>query len=126
MRGESQYKIVEIHFARLSNKHIPYFTYMIVCGPRGGKYLLDPYNVQYMLVSQIGGGALPRLDPLISSYAHRNNIYMLYTGPDSFGDKDLSVIAKRLNAHPLIRRSNRTDYYTLCNKLDLTKIIKGA
>lgn len=125
MAGRFQYKITEIHFARKSVNHIPYFTYMLIEGPRGGKYLLDMFNIECIIRQQAKIGALPRIDLRLNRYARENNILSLDTGDDSYTDTDLMRIAKNIGAHPLIRKKNRVDFYSLCNKIDLTFLIKG-
>lgn len=45
----AEYKFVEFGYCQLSVKHVPYFIYSIVEGPRGGQYILDEFNTEVLM-----------------------------------------------------------------------------
>jgi len=48
------YRLDKLVMVKLSSTHIPYFGYIIVVGPRGGKYLLDQFNAEVMTRRAVG------------------------------------------------------------------------
>lgn len=48
------YRLDKLVMVKLSSTHIPYFGYIIVVGPRGGKYLLDQLNTEVMTRYAVG------------------------------------------------------------------------
>lgn len=125
MRGEGSYKIVKVVAAAQSPRHIPYLVYVIVAGPKGGKYLLDLFNIEMIIRNKITSkiDAFYSIESILLSYARRIGIYTEVREQDT-SDKALMDVAKQLNAKPIIRKGQRTSYYTLLNKLDISGLIE--
>lgn len=125
MGKSSTFKIVQICSGRQSVKHLQYFVYMVVQGPKGGKYLLDLYNIELILSERFGRDRVigfGKVERLLLSYGLRHSI-MVDVGYVSTSDKDLVEYAKHIKAVPVVRKKSRTHYYTLLNKIDFGDMV---
>lgn len=123
---EKTFKIKRVYAGQKSSRHIPYYKYMIVEGPRGGKYLVDLYNLGLLMKAQYDEmeiSGFGRVEQLILSYARRHSLIVIENHDRPFNDKELVELAKRINAKPLVRNKSRTDFYMLANKIDFKDLI---
>lgn len=98
---------------------------MVVQGPKGGKYLLDLYNIELILSERFGRDRVigfGKVERLLLSYGLRHNI-MVDAGYVSTSDKDLVEYTKHIKAVPVVRKKSRTHYYTLLNKIDFGDMV---
>ncbi len=114
------YKISEVHIAKLSEKHIPYFMYAIVIGPKGGKYLIDIYNIEQIAFYRNDYNRAYNIDAKIRYYAMRNGIAVIHNNNVNCDEQTLLNIAKNLKIPAIIRKRGRSEYYRLLHKLDLS------
>lgn len=45
---ENYYRLDKLVMVKFNKAHIGYFGYLIIVGPRGGRYLLDQFNTEVM------------------------------------------------------------------------------
>lgn len=129
MDRKGNYKIVEVHIGRNSKMHIPYFAYIVAQGPKGGKYLIDLFNIELMAFEQIGRPIRGPMSEELISYGIRTGKAVMHEGDFSTSDENLIKMAKSIGATPLVRKQHRTEFYRLKNSLDIrcifnTEVVK--
>jgi len=96
------YRLEKLVMVKLSSTHIPYFGYIIVVGPRGGKYLLDQFNTEVMTRRAVGGiitkisycGAIHRY-MIRENRAHYTDICIDDGTIGEFAKKESATLLKR-------------------------------
>ena len=122
MAKRGNYIITEVHVARQSKNHIPYFIYIIIEGPRGGKYLLDLFNIEMIIWNQLPGYRNMTMSQALISYGNKTNKIIMHQGNLTFNDETLVAIAKDMKAVPLVRKAHREEYYRLNFNFDASCI----
>lgn len=96
------YRLDKLVMVKLSSTHIPYFGYIIVVGPRGGKYLLDQFNTEVMTRYAVGDiiteisycGAIHR-HMIRENRAHYTDICIDDGNIGEFAKKESATLLKR-------------------------------
>ena len=96
------YKLDRLVMVKLSSTHIPYFGYIIVVGPRGGKYLLDQFNTEVMTRCAVGDmitkisycGAIHRY-MIRENRVHYTDICIADGNIGEFAKKESATLLKR-------------------------------
>ena len=112
------YKISKVVAVKLSPCHIPYFGYAIIEGPKGGKALIDLFNLEQLLFARDSRLRAIRLETAILSYANSKGILRYVSDLDT-SDKGLSDIAKKHSIEKLIRKGNRSCFYKFNARLNI-------
>ena len=120
-RGLNTYTISQVVAVRETPNHIPYIAYAIISGPRGGRLLVDYYNLERIILNRIRDSRVCRIDPIIQDIAREQGRLRFVERCDT-SDLGLKGLANSMGIRPVIRNSGRFEYKRLFDKLDITSI----
>lgn len=72
------YYIETVLFCKRSKIHIPYFIGIVIVGPKGGKYLLDTFNSEKLILHIKGWYVLHnKMDVIMKEIGHNMGNYLV-------------------------------------------------
>lgn len=83
------YKIIKFIYCKLSANHIPYFICSYIQGPKGGVYVLDEFNTEY-LFKKITGLQLSGKESIVRSLVSKNGIGLKYSEYDAEANRKIA------------------------------------
>lgn len=96
------YKISKLVMVKLHDTHIPYFGYLEITGPKGGKYIVDEFCTQFVCRAATNEKSIGLHEAIIMFRACRRLGIVEYKKMES-GDEALKKLAREAKATPLIR-----------------------
>lgn len=98
-----EYKIHKIVFTQLTNRHIPYFGYVLASDNLGNKYIIDEFNIEIILREL---GITNKASNILYNFANSNNILQFTT--EAINDITIGDVATKIN-YTLLRRKEKED-----------------
>lgn len=89
MFKQGEYKILSIGLQQETPNHVPYPIFGIVEGPKGGKILLDSYNLDRLFAIASNHSIQVRISSYLASFANRTGIA---TTVSLIGDPEIAVV----------------------------------
>ena len=116
------YTIEKIVLTKLHQTHIPYISYMIIRGPKGGHYLADQFNIEQIFKQAVSRELLLNysVTEIIYGYMRTNKDVKAYISR-SMRDEDLKILAKNNKYTPLIRISGIKTSAIIASNINIDK-----
>ena len=112
------YKLEKLVMVKLSSEHIPYFGYIIVVGPRGGKYLLDQFNTEVMTRCAVGD-MITKISYCGAIHRHMIRENRVHYTDICIADGNIGEFAKKESATLLKRKSGIKQAMVIGRGLDM-------
>lgn len=112
--GAGGYKFIKFVYCKLSANHIPYFVCSYIQGPKGGMYVLDEFNTEY-LFRKITGVQLSGKESIVKNLVSKNGVVARHSEYDAAENKK---VAKEFGYRYLERLNGKDTTEKIAKGLD--------